>query len=184
VAVKIQTLVVLAFAAALACSRPTLNLGEGCQINSDCADPLGCVFGSCRRQCVVSGDCGVGLRCLVTSDTLGGGCQLPDEMSCTLTSECDPRLVCQYGTCTTACNDSRDCARGAQCMENAGVSACYDTAVESCIYNSDCDAPMICDAEQRCRLECAADRDCIAPRVCAANLCVLPDTGVGGDGGT
>jgi hypothetical protein len=179
-------MVALAAFCAIACSRPTLSLGEGCQVNTDCADPLVCVFGSCRRACVDFRDCGAGLRCVVPAgSTLGGGCQLDDEASCTLTSECRSTLVCQNGTCTTACADDRDCAPGAHCTRDAmGIVGCYDTRVEPCIYNSDCPAPMICDRDQACRLECIDDRDCVPPRVCGGNLCVLPDAGAGGDGGT
>ncbi len=171
--------------APLACARPAVNLGEACQINSDCADPLVCVIGACRRQCVASRDCGAGLRCIVSgASSLGGGCQLAEEATCTLTSECrNASLVCQNGTCTTPCREDRDCSASARCTTDvAGTLGCYDTAVEPCIYDSDCPAPMICDHEQSCRLECIADRDCVAPRSCVANLCELPDAGAG-DGG-
>lgn len=178
--------VVLAMAMGLACSRPTVTLGEACQINSDCADPLVCVIGVCRRQCVDSRDCGAGLRCIGSATaTLGGGCQLAQEATCTLTSECgNASLVCQNGTCTTPCREDRDCVSGAHCTtDTSGTLGCYDTAVEPCIYNSDCPAPMICDRDQTCRLECIADRDCTAPRTCVASLCQLPDAGTSGDAG-
>jgi hypothetical protein len=189
VAVSARIAAIALMACTLACSRPSLNLGEGCQINSDCADPLACVFGTCRRQCFSSRDCGAGLACNVSSETLGGGCQLPEEAVCTLTSECmtpgHPAWVCQYGTCTTPCSDARDCAPGAVCITDATEPlGCHDTAVQPCLYNSDCDAPMICDGDQRCRLECIVDRDCPNPRLCVGNLCELPDAGSGADGGT
>ncbi len=171
---------------ALSCSRPHVNLGEACQINSDCADPLACVIGVCRRQCVDSRDCGAGLRCIVSSGSaLGGGCQLPVEAMCTLTSECGrASLVCQNGTCTTPCRDDRDCSASAHCTTDShGTVGCFDTSVQPCIYASDCPDPMICDRDQTCRFECVGDRDCSAPRLCVSHLCQLPDGGTTGDAG-
>ena len=165
------------------CSRPDFRLGEGCDVNSDCAAPLACTLGACRRQCVDSRDCGAGLRCLIVDPEVGGGCQLDDEAECVLTSECRTQpgtddLICQNGTCTTQCREDRDCANGASCREGTdGVLGCYEEVVELCIYNTDCPAPMVCGPDQLCRIECFETRDCPFPRVCAASLCELPDGG-------
>src|SRR5690242_19114284 len=98
----------------LGCDRPRFVAGQGCEINTDCARPLECVIGRCRRQCVDSRDCGAGLRCLVApSSAVGGGCQLENERACVRTSECTTGLVCQNETCTTRCAEDRDCVRGA-----------------------------------------------------------------------
>ncbi len=171
---------------AVSCARPSVNIGAACQINSDCADPLVCVLAVCRRQCTTARDCGAGLSCIVTSATMGGGCQLDQEASCTLTSECTTGLICQNSSCTTACNDDRDCASGAHCtMDASHTLGCYDTSTEPCIYASDCPDPMICDRDQTCRLECLSDRDCTTPRTCVGNLCQLPDaSSPAADGGT
>lgn len=178
---------VAGLAALASCARPQVTVGGACEINSDCAAPFVCVIGSCRRQCDAARDCGAGLQCIVVSgSSVGGGCQLPEEASCTLTSEChSPALVCQNATCTTPCREDRDCATGAHCVLDAASmqSACYDDAIEPCVYNSDCPTPMICDRDQTCRLECITDRDCTAPRSCVANLCELPDATLGSDGG-
>ncbi|MDQ3035005.1 MAG: hypothetical protein M3Y87_21540 [Myxococcota bacterium] len=165
---------------ALACERPRFVAGEGCEINSDCAAPLICAIGACRRQCITSRDCGAGLRCLMGESTeLGGGCQLEHERTCSLTSECaSADLVCQNGTCTTPCVADRDCPAGARCRRDAmEILGCYEEMIEPCVYPSDCDAPLICGPDQMCRLECVGDRDCTTPRVCIANLCELPDGG-------
>jgi hypothetical protein len=161
-----------------ACSRPTFAVGEGCEINSDCASPLVCVIGHCRRQCVDSRDCGAGLRCLVAPDSaLGGGCQLERERDCALTSECTPGLVCQNGTCTTRCVTDRDCAAGAWCDDMTGVLACVEPPPELCVYASDCPVPLVCGRDQLCHEECHGDRDCPFPRHCVASLCELVDGG-------
>lgn len=187
-AFRLVTLSALA-ATLLSCSRPTVTFGEECEINSQCADPLVCVLDTCRRACVTTRDCGAGLTCLVDTNmpALGGGCQLEEEVTCTLTSEChNPALVCQNGTCTTACGDDRDCAPGAHCTtDTTGRRGCFDQGADPCIYDSDCPEPLVCDRDQVCRLECAGDRDCAAPRVCIASLCQLPDASLSTtDGGT
>ncbi len=179
IARTIGILVLLVLSATAGCERPRFHSGEGCEINSDCASPLACVIGVCRRQCVDSRDCGAGLRCLITSETLGGGCQLEHERTCSLASECTAPLVCQSGTCTTVCREDRDCAPGASCMADvSGSFGCYEELAELCVYNTDCPDPMICGRDELCHLECLADRDCTAPRSCIGNLCELPDGGL------
>jgi hypothetical protein len=157
-------------------SPPGLVIGEECVVNSDCAAPLGCFYGSCRRICVASRDCRAGLRCLIPSGDPSGACQLPTEANCTLSSHCPGEFVCVFGTCTSACVEDRDCAvAGALCEEEApGVTACREPLAELCIYDSDCPVPYACAADQTCRLECAEDRDCSPPRICVESLCQLP----------
>lgn len=165
---------VLSFLALLGCERASFVIGDGCDINSDCASPLVCVIDRCRRQCIDSRDCGAGLRCLVDPDAeLGGGCQLEHERECVLTSECTTGLVCQNGTCTTNCVENRDCVSGAMCEDGA----CVEALTELCAYTSDCPPPLVCGIDQLCHLECATDRDCLAPRRCSpvTSLCELPE---------
>ncbi len=165
-----------------ACTRPQYVVGEECEINSDCVDPLICALGACRRQCVDSRDCGAGSVCLRDDDSpLGGGCQLEHERVCTLTSQCrhpsqkDYGLICQNGTCTTPCVEDRDCVDGAMCTtDDSETIGCYESQTESCLYASDCPEPMICDVNQVCRLECMGDVDCTRPRMCIRHLCELP----------
>ena len=169
----------LLFALALgACARPTLTTGAECNLNSDCGEPLICGLERCRRQCIDSRDCGAGLLCLSVG-ALGGGCQLPQEARCTLTSECEGSLQCRFGTCTTVCAEDRDCPHGASCEVEPGTaeSACIEPIVELCLYNTDCPPPLVCGRGQRCELECAEDRDCTRDRRCINNLCELPDGG-------
>ena len=165
----------LAFILGAACARPRLNTGEGCQLNTDCEDPLVCGLERCRRQCVDSRDCAAGLLCLAIGD-LGGVCQLPSEAACSLTSDCPEGLACVFGTCTTECLEDRDCPPGATCSldDATGTTACVETIRELCIYDSDCLPPRVCTAEQICWWECIEDVDCENPRVCVANRCELP----------
>lgn len=164
------------------CDRPSPTIGVECTLNSDCGDPLVCRIERCRRQCVSSRDCGADLLCLMPSE-LGGVCQLPDERECALTSDCREPFVCRFGTCTTACEEDRDCASGARCEydEEAEGNACTEPSRTACVYDSDCPAPYVCNDDQRCVYECVPEpdpyRDCVAPRVCVANRCVLPDGG-------
>lgn len=161
----------------VACDRPPPVLGGGCVLNSDCADPLVCRLELCRRQCVSSRDCGAGLLCLNIGEAESGACQLPEERSCALTSDCTAGLACNFGTCTTACVEDRDCPPGAQCLTDdaSGALACIEPQTDGCIYNSDCPAGFVCAPDQSCRVECREDRDCDAPRRCVGSFCVLPD---------
>jgi len=170
--------------------RPELR-GATCEVNSDCDSRLVCRLSRCRRECADHRDCGLGLQCLLNADKLGA-CQLEDELECRLDSECADVLVCRGGACVNECAVDLDCPPLATCSQSTGSTppppcdASSDTPCEchvpeaeaqACVYNSDCEAPLICDDDQLCRPECRADRDCIAPRVCAGMLCVLPDGG-------
>jgi len=168
----------LSVLALVSCSRPELNLGESCSLNTDCPSPLVCRLEVCRRQCVDSRDCGAGLRCLRFDGAASGGCQLPEESHCTLSSDCPVPLVCRFGTCTTACATDRDCLDGATCVAAMdGSAACDEPLSELCIYNSDCPEPYVCAPEQVCREQCREDRDCPNPRVCIDARCELLWTG-------
>ena len=48
-------------------------------------------------------------------------------------------------------------------------------AGESCDYNTDCTAPLICGPSGKCQSECNGDRDCSGGRVCSdEKTCVEP----------
>jgi len=190
---RLATTALLVLPLLLSCSpREVGVLGEGCGINTDCASPLGCRLGSCRRLCVESRDCGAGFRCLIPTGENSGGCQLPEETSCTLNSECPDGFDCVHATCTVSCVDDGDCAvPGAICarecpmpgetcteMEATGPLGCQEPLDELCIYDSECPLPYVCAFDGTCQLECRVpgdERDCPGTRVCSdANICVLP----------
>lgn len=170
----LPTLLGIVLISGCAGDRPQLR-GAGCEVNSDCDARLVCRLSRCRKECDVHRDCGLGLQCLLDRDGLGA-CQLEDELTCTLDSQCADSLVCRGGECANECAVDRDCPPESECGEEMSCEISAE-AQRPCVYNSDCDAPLICDEDQRCRPECAADRDCVAPRICVGTLCVLGDGG-------
>lgn len=140
-------------------SRPTFDPGTPCALNTECGSRYVCRLGYCRIECRENRDCPVGLICLQDEAGLGA-CQLEEEQSCTLTSECPEPLVCSQQQCTNACNDSRDCPPGSECVNDGTTNGCVDTSPTECIYDSECAAPLVCGLDNRCRAECLEDRDC------------------------
>lgn len=161
--------------------RPGLDLGEECELNSECASPLVCRLGHCREECRGQRDCAAGRQCVRDQNRLGA-CQLREEESCERASDCPDPLICQFGHCTNACNEDRDCPSGARCLEDDdGTLACLDMAETECTINSDClDPLLVCAVDGRCREECRTDRDCRDGLTCRADLyevrvCAGPD---------
>ena len=92
--------------------------------------------------------------------------------TCSMNSECAQGLTCSFGRCQAACKEARDCPNGEQCVKNAsGINSCLVPEIETCSYNSQCLAPLVCGADFKCRNQCLADRDCAT----ATQKCVLPD---------
>lgn len=168
--------------------RPMFEPGEECELNTECVAPLVCRLGRCRIECRAQRDCSAGLDCVRDEDKLGA-CQLEEEASCTLASECPDILVCRHGRCTNACEADVDCPPGARCDEDeSGMLGCRDVAGRECMLNSDCvDAGLICAPDGRCREPCRADRDCrdgaICDTVVSPTVCVPPEPDAGSDGG-
>jgi len=137
-----------------------LSLGAQCELTSECEAPLVCRLERCRKECVSTRDCALGLRCVKAQDGLGV-CQLPDEAMCLLDSECVPPLVCRTETCTNECAEDRDCVAGQRCADDGeGGMACVEQAEELCIYDSDCPEPLVCNFRQQCQRECVVSTDC------------------------
>ncbi|MBN2575513.1 MAG: hypothetical protein JXP73_13195 [Deltaproteobacteria bacterium] len=91
---------------------------------------------------------------------------------CTYNSDCQAGLTCSFGRCLAACKTEADCPAGQQCVKNAsGINVCLLPEVERCIYNSDCQAPLVCAADFKCRNQCQSDIDCAT----STQKCVLPD---------
>ena len=88
-------------------SAKAVGLGTGCSLNSDCNNPLVCVFGLCHEACAQTRDCPAGQTC-VASGTVNV-CTLPGESACTDagtctidTLSCDPQTQKCVNPCTTA----------------------------------------------------------------------------------
>ena len=140
-----------------------LSLGGQCELSSECQAPLVCRLERCRRECISTRDCALGLRCVKAEDGLGV-CQLPEERTCALDSECVPPLVCRTESCVNDCADDRDCPAAQRC--DAETSSCVEINESLCTYHSDCPEPYVCNARQQCQVECAEDRDC------GSSLCI------------
>jgi hypothetical protein len=103
--------------------------GAACVLNSDCNNPLSCIFGKCHNVCVTTADCPAGQRCV--KGTTGNACQLDGEKLCSAAmtaSTCVAPLLCAIdlqcrNTCTTAadCTGGQSCASGS-CAEKTEVN--------------------------------------------------------------
>lgn len=159
------------------CSRPTIQPGDDCELNTQCSAPLVCRLGRCRVECRASRDCAPGLECVRDEDSLGA-CQIRDETDCSLSSDCPSSLVCLFRHCTNACQTDVDCPPGALCeADEAGLLGCRDGANMECTHNSGCPEPYICARDGRCREECREDWDCRDGEICLDG----PDPNVCGD---
>lgn len=158
-------------------------LGAGCLLNSDCTDPLVCVFGKCHSACSGDRDCPAAQRC-VEATPPARVCQLPEESTCHFTSDCPGTQICAVDAhCRDQCESARDCADGQLCtgsvcaspseLVDGGLPLAGPPLGASCSFDSDCTAPTVC-RDGSCTLACAADVDCPAQSTCFAGTC-LPD---------
>lgn len=166
------------------CERPTFVPGNDCELNSNCESPLVCRIGRCRIECRAQRDCPLGLECVRDSNMLGA-CLVPDETTCTLSSQCREMLVCRFGRCTNACAEDVDCPPGAQCVaDDDGMLGCRDSFERQCTFNAQCMAPLICAVDSRCRPECRETRDCREGLTCNllgdVHVCAPPTPGADG----
>ncbi|HEX7599006.1 MAG TPA: hypothetical protein VF518_12380, partial [Polyangia bacterium] len=54
----------------------------------------------------------------------GGNKKLQLAGSCSLNSECTNPLVCKFGSCHTACTQTRDCLSGERCVRVDDIGVC------------------------------------------------------------
>lgn len=163
-------------------------IGVGCVINSDCNEPLVCVFKRCHEQCEETRDCPEGQRCVIGVPPTHI-CQLPEELKCTYNSECVGEQVCAIdGQCRDQCKGDLDCLPGQLCV--TGTCADPEELVDGrlvpaenqiqatgqpCSYTSECPDGLVC-LDGLCNKECLGDADC-TPFPCdlETNLCVVTD---------
>lgn len=99
---------------------------------------------------------------------------------CSLNSECNAPLVCNFERCRPECKASRDCD-GKLCVRgDRGGSVCQLDDEVKCTHHSQCAGKQECGPDGRCRDACEADKDCVLGTVCVANVCAKPDELVGG----
>lgn len=148
--------------------------GLQCEMNSDCQSPLVCRLTRCRRECRSARDCPLGAIC-VRDDQGIGACQLLEEDTCALNSDCAAPLVCRSGTCTEECVEDRDCLPGARCEGDEGMRGCVASGGTTCLSSSDCDAAagLRCALDGICRPPCLADRDCAFGEACVDGDCAV-----------
>jgi hypothetical protein len=166
--------------AATACTpRPRVQLGNDCELTTECAAPLACRLGRCREECRSSRDCRAGLVCLRDESGLGA-CELPDE-SCAVNTDCRPGLVCLTGRCANGCTSRDECAPGFECVSEppGAPGGCRSTSLRPCVHSSECAPGEICAPDEYCHRECIGDRDCRDGRTCnlATSVCELADAG-------
>lgn len=116
---------VLLLSVSAACSSDDAALAsvaQGCNINSDCNNPLSCTFGKCHKTCDETRDCGTGERCVKLAS--GNVCQQKDEVECMFTSMCPDPLKCAVDSrCRVACQGNTDCLASQKCVSHV----CADT---------------------------------------------------------
>ncbi len=173
-------------------------LGEECFLDSDCNDPLVCVFGTCHVECQTDPDCvaaaesfDVHPRCVV-GDKPSNVCLNGDEVDCSVETDegteltsalCPGALWCgPDGECRSRCASEIDCLTDQVCVqgscaspeeldENGLLSDPADsTQGVPCSYHSECVAPLVCRA-QVCSEQCLGDVDCAE-----GFLCVVDDS--------
>ena len=82
----------------------------------------------------------------------GGG---SSATPCTVDSDCTLGAVCRGNTCTTGCNDERDCPQDKPICDREGSGACV-----ACVGDRDCLDPGLTCVGGECRLTCSRDADC------------------------
>jgi hypothetical protein len=171
-------------------------LGEGCLLDSDCAEDLVCVFRLCHYQCVETKDCLAkpaappDVRC-VKGDKPTNVCLLEGEIECGAaspegelvldSSRCPGQLVCGAdGECRDACTADHQCVATQTCVQGTcadgdelntlGLLTDPSASTEGapCIYHSDCAQPLACKAGF-CLEACKQDVDCPAGQGCVVD---------------
>jgi len=124
---------------------------------------------------------------------LAAGCGASDSRSCKFKSDCAGSQVCTMGTCGDGCHVSADCPTGQSCVTAADKTKVCQLPIENqCAVSSDCQVPLICAVDQRCRNQCQVSVDCPSGQICSTTqTCAAPsevdvnnNLAVGGSGGT
>lgn len=93
---------------------------------------------------------------------------------CLLNSQCIDDEVCIFRTCSPACLEDEDCARGSRCLRTSRGTACVTSNVARCSGDT-CPEGSIC-FEGDCRNACADGGACLGDQICTPNaVCVGND---------
>ncbi|MFO0571406.1 MAG: putative metal-binding motif-containing protein [Polyangiaceae bacterium] len=158
----------------------SLDGGSPCKLNSDCAAPLVCRFGTCEPECKADVDCTNGKHCVNQSCVYSAPDGAPPGYGtpCTHTSQCSSGLVCvPGGVCAYECLNSGDCDMaagfcclshfclkgGASCNPDGGSGGSGGTggtggsggtggadAGKSCTTNAECSDNVVCNGVELC----------------------------------
>jgi hypothetical protein len=104
--------------------------------------------------------------------SLGQGCSTDATRvqvagKCALNTDCDALLVCSFGVCHAQCAGSKDCNPGQRCVKSPAGNVCQLVAESTCLRTSQCDPPLVCAVDEKCRNQCDTDRDCLSDQICA-----------------
>lgn len=98
------------------------ELGAGCVFDSDCKEPYACAFQRCHAECVTTGDCPEGQRCVLTDEDFHV-CQLEAETSCTEHSDCLGEQHCgSDAECRDVCDAADDCVADQVCASDGSCA--------------------------------------------------------------
>ena len=113
------------------------------------------------------------------------------DQGCSINSDCDSPLICAFGRCHSACNESRDCSAGERCVASSAGSVCELPQETTCSATTMCATGLVCASDEQCRTPCVTAAQCAGGQSCittaAISACYDPseiDGGVGpqGDG--
>jgi hypothetical protein len=118
-------------------TKQLAGVAQHCSLNSECDQPLVCVFTLCHNACNTSVDCPSGERCVPSATPGMNVCQLPKvEATCAAGSTCSiPGEVCGSDSqCRPSCTAAKACqVSGTTCLAQgegaSGGSACVDPYV-------------------------------------------------------
>lgn len=127
--------VVLGGAASCSSNTPAaVAVGTGCTLNSDCDNPLVCIYQTCHQECASDRDCNqpVGSFCIFQNGS--GVCLTPAEQTCADSGTCKVTgTSCNSsdGQCHQNCSPTSGCATGDVCatvtVSGQPGSVCFET---------------------------------------------------------
>lgn len=144
---------------------PLSHAGEGCQRDSDCADPgYGCGGGTCSGVCVLRG--AIGGPCVLGGCPRGGYC---DRGTDTCVPYKSPGASCVEPFLATECDPATAYCDAGSCVLLPSSGPC---AGQSCADVAYCGADSNCHPRVDAGASCSNGEGCTVDAYCANNLCV------------
>ncbi len=115
-----RVLFVLSMLGAWSCTARRVS-GAQCMLNSECADRLVCVIGSCRLQCAMDRDCERTEFCLPGDRPSLNVClPIGVDRPCAMDVDCGPNAACRSDSrCHSRCTQDSSCSSG-RCTTASG----------------------------------------------------------------